>query len=154
MPFFSFCRWDFPVLCFDLTFLIWIYVALMQTMNDLRTSGQTVKLDVYTKLAYVMGAFVLLVGMVTLVILLARQRVIRWPWQLYWIQTVLWEVLNLAVIISITIIWAPSERAQLLAQSLQLAATDEFDAAVDEHEFDGDDDIGTVEVELGGDDAL
>ena len=62
MPFFSFCRWDFPVLCFDLTFLIWIYVALMQTMNDLRTSGQTVKLDVYTKLAYVMGAFVLLVG--------------------------------------------------------------------------------------------
>jgi hypothetical protein len=145
------CRWDFPVLCFDLTFLIWIYVALLQTMNHLRTSGQTIKLDVYTKLAYVMGAFILLVGMVTLVIVLARQGVFQWPWQLYWMQTVLWEVLNLAVLIAITVIWAPSEHAQLLAQSLQLT-TDEFDAAVDDNEFDEEeeDDIGTMDI---GDDT-
>jgi len=33
--------WDFPVLVFDVVFLVWIYGALLQTMADLRDSKQT-----------------------------------------------------------------------------------------------------------------
>ena len=102
-------------------------MALLQTMNNLKSLRQTIKLDMYNKLAYVMSVFVFLVGMVTLVIVLARQGLFHWPWQLYWVQTVLWEVLNLAVLIAITVIWAPSEHSHRLAHSLQLTMDEDSD---------------------------
>lgn len=116
--------WDFPVLLFDLSFLVWIYTALLQTMADLRDNGQTIKLELYNQLAKVMAVFVAFVTGVTLVVVAARSGFFQWPWQLFWVQTVLWEVLNLAVMVAVTVIWQPSERARLLAMSSQLNTDD------------------------------
>ena len=82
----------------------------------------------YSALASVMGAFVALVTLVTGVLVMARAGVFAWPWQLFWVQSVLWEVLNLAVLVAVSIIWAPSRRARLLATSVQLTMTDDYDA--------------------------
>lgn len=117
--------WDFPVLLFDLTFLIWIYLALVNTMAALKESQQSVKLDMYAKLGYVMAGFVLVVSILTLIIVLARAGAFTWPWQLYWMQTVAWDLLNLAVLVAVSIIWAPDERSKLLATSQQLATCEE-----------------------------
>jgi len=116
--------WDLPVLVFDLIFLVWIYAALLNTMSDLRANGQAVKLGLYSQLARVMATFVAFVTGVTLVMLAARSGLFKWPWQLFWVQTVLWEVLNLAVMVAVTVIWQPSERARLLAMSSQLTTDD------------------------------
>lgn len=117
--------WDFPMLLFDLSFLVWIYLALVNTMANLKEQQQSVKLEMYSWLSYVMVGFVLIVSVLTLVIVLARARAFVWPWQLYWVQTVAWDVLNLAVLIALTIIWAPDERSKLLATSQQLATSED-----------------------------
>lgn len=72
-----------------------------------------------------MGFFVFFVTLVTIIMLMAKQGLFPWPWKLYFVQTVLWELLNLGVLVAISIIFRPSERAALLAHSLQLT-TDEF----------------------------
>jgi hypothetical protein len=97
------------------------------------------KLEIYNKLAYVIGFFVFFVTIVTFILIMARNGLFPWPWRLYWAQTVLWEVLNLGILIAVSVIWRPSERAALLAHSLQLT-TDEYteDAFNDEDEIPPD----------------
>jgi hypothetical protein len=85
-----------------------------------REAGQWAKLELYSNLALVMGAFVGLVSATTLVLVLARSGAFQWPWELYWVQTVLWEVLNLGVMVAVAVLWAPSARAKLLASSAQV----------------------------------
>ena len=46
----------------------------------------------YNQLAYVMASFTALVSLVTLALVAARSGAFDWPWQLYWVQTTLWEV--------------------------------------------------------------
>ena len=87
---------DVPVLLFDLIFLVWIYLALVNIMATLRACGQTHKLDMYTRLAYVIGTFVALVSLLTVVIFVSRLGAFEWPWEYRWVQTVLLEVLNFA----------------------------------------------------------
>ena len=117
---------DVPVLLFDLIFLVWIYLALVNIMATLRACGQTHKLDMcaarapvapsegagagaresapesensvaplsrrYTRLAYVIGTFVALVSLLTVVIFVSRLGAFEWPWEYRWVQTVLLEV--------------------------------------------------------------
>jgi len=130
--------WDFPVLVFDLTFLIWIYLSLVNIMGSLRATGQTFKLTMYTKLANTMGVFVIFVSMLTLVIVLAREGTFAWPWQLYWMQTVAWEVLNLAVLVAVAFLWRPTEYSVLLSQSQQLSMNDDENEEEVDIEDDGD----------------
>ena len=114
-----------PVLLFDLIFLVWIYLALVNIMATLRACGQTpptcARAPVapsegagaresapesensvaplsrrYTRLAYVIGTFVALVSLLTVVIFVSRLGAFEWPWEYRWVQTVLLEVLNFA----------------------------------------------------------
>ena len=81
-----------------------------------------IKLGMYSSLATVMGVFVGLVTTVTLTMVAARSGGgFAWPWQLFWAQTVPWEVLNLAVMVAVSVIWRPSVRAKLLVSSVQLS---------------------------------
>lgn len=58
------------------------------------------KLKLYSQLAYVMMGFTGLVSAVTLALVMARGGVFDWPWQFYWVQTTLWEVLIYFFLIS------------------------------------------------------
>lgn len=140
--------WDFPVLVFDLTFLIWIYLSLVNIMANLRATGQSFKLTMYTKLANTMGVFVIFVSILTLVIVLAREGTFAWPWQLYWMQTVAWEVLNLAVLVAVAFLWRPTEYSVVVSQSQQLSMND------DEMEVDMEDDGDMAKRGVTGDFSL
>ena len=123
----------------------------------------------YSQLAYTMGVFVIFVSLLTMIIVLARSGAFTWPWQLYWMQTVAWEILNLAVIVAVSLIWAPDANFQAKAQSMQLQTFEEdqdpewngdegrdvemtgmdedaedLDEDLDEDEGSGDDFVGNV----------
>ena len=88
---------------------------------------------------WVLGAFVGLVSVLTAVIFASRLELFDWPWQLYWLQTVSLEILNFAVIAAVTVIWKPTEHAQLLVTMQQLSTDD---AAGPASAADDDDDEG------------
>mmetsp|Transcript_9915 Transcript_9915/g.29643 ORF Transcript_9915/g.29643 Transcript_9915/m.29643 type:complete len:464 (+) Transcript_9915:188-1579(+) len=124
---------DLFVLLFDLAFLVWIYGALVSTMDTLQASGQTFKLAKFQRLSRCLGGFVALVSALTAAVFAARVGVYAWPWQLFWLQTVSLEVLNFAVVVSLSVIWRPSARAREIVGMQQLN-TDEFDEATDDEE--------------------
>jgi hypothetical protein len=126
--------WDVPALFLDLVFLLWIYSSLLQTMGDLKEDGQHSKHALYAALGTCMAAFVGFVSAATVILVLARGGAFGWPWQLYLVQTILWELLNLGVMVTVSILWAPSERSSLLVHSLQLKPS-ELD---DDSDFDED----------------
>ena len=70
----------------------------------------------YTHLSIVIGIFVALVSVLTVVIFVSRLGAFEWPWELKWAQTVPLEILNFAVIAAVCIIWRPTERHKLLVQ--------------------------------------
>ena len=118
---------ELPVLLFDLVFLACIYAALVKTMDSLRDSGQTFKLEKFWRLAKVLGGFVFLVSVLNAFIFASREplSLFKWPHQIYWVQGVSQEVLNVGVIATISVIWQPTEHSRLLV-SMQQLNTDEF----------------------------
>ena len=87
---------ELPVLLFDLVFLACIYAALVKTMDALRDSGQTFKLEKFWRLAKVLGGFVFLVSVLNAFIFASREplSLFKWPHQIYWVQGVSQEVLK------------------------------------------------------------
>ena len=116
---------EMPVLLFDLIFLVWIYVALINMTDQLKASGQTYKLSMYTQLANTIAVFVALVSGLTAVIFVAKLGFFEWPWQFYWAQTVGLEFLNFAIIAAVCCIWRPTERSKMLAEMTQLSTSDD-----------------------------
>ena len=60
------------------------------------------------------------------------QGVIAWPWQLKWIQQILWESLNFAILATVCIICRPTENSRLLSYAQQLPTEDPDDDLDDE----------------------
>lgn len=60
-------------------------IALFCVRSD---ASQWAKLELYSNLALVLGTFVGLVSAMTLTLVLARGGAFKWPWELYWVQTV------------------------------------------------------------------
>ena len=73
----------------DVIFLSWIYMALGSTIRILTEFQQGYKLNLYKQLAFVIGLFVTLFAMASILILLDTTGVIKWPWQWAWVQQVL-----------------------------------------------------------------
>lgn len=137
--------YEMPSLLMDVIFLAWIYLALTSTIRILTEFQQTFKLTMYKQLAIVIGAFVVLYGVVAILILLDDYGIITWPWQWLWVQQVLWEVLNFAVLAAVCVICRPSSNSRMLSFVSQLPTSDpdedDQDGAVgpDSMEEDGDD---------------
>jgi Lung seven transmembrane receptor len=109
--------YQIPELILDVIFLSWIYYALGSTIRILSEFQQTHKLRMYKQLAFVISLFVGLFASVTVLILLDKYNIIEWPWQWSWVQQVLWEVLNFAVLASVCLICRPSGKALVCFQS-------------------------------------
>lgn len=69
---------------------------------------QTYKLTMYTRLAYTIGVFVAAFAVVSMLVMMGERHWINWPWQVAWLQEVLWESLNFAVICATCIICLPT----------------------------------------------
>jgi len=126
---------DAPALVFELLFLSWIYAALLNVTDLLRSQGQTYKLQMFQLLNYTIVTFVALTTLLTVIQVLAKLQFFQWPWQLYWLQTVSLEALNFAVLAAVALIWRPTERSQLLVMHDQLSTVEQDD---DEDDFEDD----------------
>lgn len=58
-------------------------------------------------------------------------RFIEWPWNLLWVETVSWEVLNFAVLAAICWIWRPSPSSKYLSQAKQLPTSDDREDGIE-----------------------
>ena len=83
----------------DVIFLSWIYLALGSTIRILTEFQQGYKLNLYKQLAFIIILFVSLFVMASILILLDKSNLIKWPWQWAWVQQVRSMVWNLFFII-------------------------------------------------------
>jgi len=118
---------DAPALLLELIFLAWIYAALVNVTDLLRSQGQTYKLHMFTLLNYTIASFVGLTTILTGVVVVSKLGYFDWPWQLYWLQIVSLEGLNFAVIAAVCAIWRPTDRSMLLVMHDQLSTVDTLD---------------------------
>ena len=116
-----------PELVMDVIFLSWIYFALTSTIRILTEYKQTQKLHMYRWLTGVIYFFAFTFTVVTVVVMLNKLGYISWPWKWAWVQQVMWEVLNFAVLSCVCAICRPSENSKLLAYASQLPTDDPDD---------------------------
>jgi hypothetical protein len=138
----SVLSYQIPELFMDVLFLSWIYLALSSTMRILTEFQQGYKLNLFRQLATTIAFFVGLFSLATLLILLDKSNIIKWPWQWAWVQQVLWEILNFAVLAAVCIICCPSDNSQRLSYASQLPTDDPDDDEDDykgRHDGSGDD---------------
>lgn len=142
-----------PELLMDVIFLSWIYLALGSTIRILGEFQQTFKLAMYRKLAWTMFIFVALFTIVSVLITLDHNQFIEWPWQLFWLQQVLWEVLNFSVLCAACMICLPSESSGLLAYAAQLPTDDPDDDGYEDEDDEDDEGVNDVEKQQRGNDT-
>ena len=144
--------YQIPELVMDVVFLSWIYLTLTSTIRILTEFKQTQKLRMYRWLTGTIYFFVFLFATLTVVLLLNKLGYVAWPWRWAWVQQVLWEVLNFAVISCVCAICRPSENAQLLAYASQLPTEDPDD---EDEDYNGEGDFelagASVDEEEGSD---
>ena len=126
--------YQIPELFMDVTFLTWIYIALGSTIRILNDFRQTYKLLMYRQLAFVIGIFVGFFALVTVIIMCDKFGILSWPWQYAWVQQVLWEILNFAVLAAVCWVCRPSDNSKLLSYASQLPTEDP------DNDDEGDDD--------------
>ncbi|CAM9344547.1 unnamed protein product, partial [Heterosigma akashiwo] len=118
--------YSLPYVACDLFFIYFIYFAFVHTMNTLRSKRETAKLEMYQLLGKVLAAFIVTFAALTLLMLLCKVAGLYFPWQMVWVETASWDILNFAATVAICLIWRPSPRAQLMAYASQLP-TAEFE---------------------------
>lgn len=100
--------YSLPQFVLDVLFLSWIYISLTSTIRILSEFRQTAKLDMYNALHRTIIGFCSLFAAVTVLAVMAQSGFIIWPWQYLWLMDVLWETLNFAVLIAVSVICLPS----------------------------------------------
>lgn len=123
--------WAFPVALCDVVFILWIYIALNDTCQELVDDHQNEKLRMYEKLKGTLRLWGILWVLFTIFDLLTRTRVIPWPWTLEFALFGFWDVLYLGVLLRIVVVWRPTETSDRLAYSAQLPTDnvlDEFES--------------------------
>lgn len=121
-----------PEMIMDVLFLTWIYLAISSTIRILTEFQQTVKLKMYKQLVLIIGVFVALFAVMTVAIMLASIGILSWPWQWSWLQQVIWESLNFAVLAAVCVVCKPAENSRLLSYASQLPTEDPDDYLDDE----------------------
>jgi len=129
--------YQLPLNTMDVAFLVYIYLSLVDTMEHLQSTKQTFKLKLYEQLGWTMAFFVTLVVALAVVVLISDVGLLRWAWQMLWLPSMGWEILNLGILIAVCIIWAPNERAMLVASSQQISTFEEDEEEEEEGDEEG-----------------
>lgn len=103
-----------PEFIMDVIFLTWIYFAITSTIRILTQFRQTEKLKIYEHLISIIGIFVVLFSIISIIVILDDSHMIDWPWQLTWMQQAIWELLNFSVLAAIAIVTKPHGKRNLI----------------------------------------
>ncbi|RHY22386.1 hypothetical protein DYB25_006781 [Aphanomyces astaci] len=114
------------LLC-NLSFVLWIYVALETILKELQVQKQWAKFAMYKSLAWALASFVVFFSLLTLV---------SWKIEWEWMQLVAWPLLNFIVSLAMCWIWRPTARSSQFAFSTQLPVTEAGDDSDDDDETD------------------
>ena len=128
----------------DALFLTWIFQALNSTMRVLNEFKQTYKLELYQKITNIVIAFTAVFILFLVLLSFDLNGLLGFPWQMSWVQLVIWEVLNFAILAAICIVCRPNRNSLLLSYASQLPTSDEEDLDDDQrfdqmNDFDNDD---------------
>lgn len=121
----SILKYQVPGLFMDVIFLTWIYFALSSTIRILTEFQQTHKLLLFRRLAITIIVFLVFFALASIPVYFGS--LIALPWQWAWVQQVLWECLNFAVLFAVCIICLPSDNSKLLSYVSQLPQDDPDD---------------------------
>ncbi|RLO07711.1 hypothetical protein DYB28_008567, partial [Aphanomyces astaci] len=119
--------WSFLQLLCNLSFVLWIYVALETILKELQVQKQWAKFAMYKSLAWALASFVVFFSLLTLV---------SWKIEWEWMQLVAWPLLNFIVSLAMCWIWRPTARSSQFAFSTQLPVTEAGDDSDDDDETD------------------
>ncbi|RHY93280.1 hypothetical protein DYB35_006670 [Aphanomyces astaci] len=128
--------WSFLQLLCNLSFVLWIYVALETILKELQVQKQWAKFAMYKSLAWALASFVVFFSLLTLVSVCGRFGVFEWKIEWEWMQLVAWPLLNFIVSLAMCWIWRPTARSSQFAFSTQLPVTEAGDDSDDDDETD------------------
>jgi len=111
-------------------------MAMESTIRILKEFHQTAKLEMYNRLVCVVGFFAVSFALYTIVVIIAQRGNFVLPWQLAWVEDVVFESLNFSVLAAVCVVCRPTEHSKLLSYVSQLPTFDPDDFADD---VDGDD---------------
>lgn len=114
-----------PLLVMDVTFLTWIYNSLEETIKSLSKNRQTIKLKLYQSLRWCIIFFVFLMILIHGIVLLIAYELLHFPWQLAWIDDVLWKILNFGVLVFVAFICKPAPVITLRLDREQLPTSED-----------------------------
>jgi hypothetical protein len=117
----------------NLVFVVWIYAALGNIQKVLEKDHETAKLKMYQKLSFIIGCFIIVFLMMTIITVAIRLGFFVWPWDFLWVLMGLsfsddgcfWRLLNFAILCTMCILWRPSPGASQYALSMQLPSSSE-----------------------------
>lgn len=148
-----------PLLVMDVTFLTWIFNSLEETIKSLGKKRQTIKLKLYESLRLCIIFFVFLMILIHGIVLLIAYEFLQFPWQLAWVDDVLWKILNFGVLVFVAFICKPAPVITLRLDREQLPTSedDAIDGAngyrgpdsPDNDESDSDDSDDGIELRAG-----
>jgi len=137
------------ILAIDIFVLVWCLFALVETQKALQKSRQVAKLRMYNALIAVLLCFIVIWSAFEVYRIAVSKKIIELEWQLTWIIRSFWHVASFAILVTIAIVWVPSETSQDLSYWKQISAGDaEADEASADEEAASFDEVDLQEVDL------
>ena len=101
-----------PVACLDAAFIMWIFTALSRTLAQLQARRQAAKLGLYRSYTNLLAvSAVISVLWVGYEMFFKMSDSFNERWRLDWVTGAFWHVLNLALVLGIAVLWAPTDTA-------------------------------------------
>lgn len=125
-------------------FCCWILFATYTTMMELKITEQSFKYNQYKKLIvliFIACIISLLIAVIQTTIRLLRVQDDYFRW--WWIWELYWQCVIVVTVVSVSLLWRPTERNELYAHSMQLPQSDdqiEMSEPKEGVDLDGDDD--------------
>jgi len=147
---------DIGLFLTNIVFLAWITFATYTTMVELKSESQSYKFSQYRTLVILILTCLALSILLAIFQLIVEAVQVQDDWfRWWWIWEVYWQLLRLAAVLTISILWKPSENNALYAYSQQLPQGDEGESSKEDApvELDADNetnkDDNKVNVEEG-----
>lgn len=107
-----------PVALLDALFLTWVFTSLSRTLSQLHAKRKAVKLQLYLRFTWVLGA-----NAVASLAFMIYELYFRYSdpdneaWETDWLTTGWWHILNFLLLAAICYLWAPSTSSARYAYS-------------------------------------
>ncbi|GAB4847823.1 hypothetical protein Ancab_026884 [Ancistrocladus abbreviatus] len=113
----------------DAFLILWIFISLSKTLEQLQAKRSTIKLDIYRKFSNALGVTVIAsVAWICYEVYFKATDPFNERWQNAWVITAFWDILAFAVLCMICYLWAPSHSSQRYAYSDGIVESDDEEA--------------------------